>query len=229
MTKAARLQIPELAERCAEETSKFNRHEADDQQYCFELLRRALLHDVTEAFNHVYRVYEPLVRRWVYNYSRFVQSGEDADYFTNAALSKFYFALRGSKFEQFDSLPKVLLYLKRCIHTEIAQYIRGQTSFTDVPLPEDEATPAFKSEQPDFSAQEVWSLINRVLTDEKDRWLARCLFVEDMKPAQIFAAYPDEWDSPREVSVARQRITRTLRRNDELCRWMGIKPPDGEE
>jgi DNA-directed RNA polymerase specialized sigma24 family protein len=220
MTTAAQLATDELAERCADETGKFTRHEDNDPQFCFELLSRALLNDLSEAFTHIYRIYEPMVRRWIYNYSRFIQSGEDVEYFANAAMSKFYFALRGEKFERFDSLEKVLLYLKRCIHTEIAQHIRGQRAII-VPLLDEDRTPAPKAE-PDFSAQELWVLINRLLADEKDRMLARCLFIEDMKPAQVFATHPDQWDSPREVSVARQRITRILRRDEGLCRWAGI-------
>lgn len=222
MTQASRLSVNDLADRCAEETRKFTRHEADDPQFCFELMRRALLHDTAEAFARIYQIYEPLVRRWIYNYSRFIQTGEDVDYFANAALSKFYFALRGSKFEQFDSLAKVLLYLKRCIHTEIAQHIRSQSIIPAIPLPEDDLTPAPKTE-PDLAAQELWSRIIVLLSDEKDRRLARCLFIEDMKPAQVFSSYPNDWDSPRDVSVARQRITRTLRRDAALCQLAGIE------
>ncbi len=222
MTQATRLSVNDLAERCTEETRKFTRHEADDPQFCFELLRRALLNDAPDAFAQVYRIYEPLVRRWIYNYSRFIQTGEDVEYFANAALSKFYFALRGPKFEQFDSLAKVLLYLKRCIHTEIAQHIRSQSMLDAIPLPEDDLTPAPKTES-DLAARELWTRITVLLSDEKDRKLARCLFIEDMKPAQVFSSYPDDWDSPRDVSVARQRITRILRRDATICSWAGIE------
>lgn len=225
--RAAKLPIDQLVEHCTEETGKFNRHEADDPQYCFELLRRALFKDIPEAFAHIYRIYEPMVRKWVYGYSRFIQTGEDVDYFANAALSKFYFALRGPKFEQFDSLAKILLYLKRCIHTEIAQHLRGHRPFT-VDLGEDDRIPAPKAE-PDVHVQEVWSIILSLLPDKKDQLLARCLFVEDMKPAQIFEAYSDKWKSAREVSVARQRITRILRRDETLCRWFGIDDEEDEE
>src|SRR5215212_9885033 len=98
---AANLALDELAQRCTEETQKFTHRLSNDPQYCFELLSRALLGGLSEAFTHIYRIYENQVVSWVYNHSRFEDTGEEADYFAGAALSNFYFALRGRKFAQF--------------------------------------------------------------------------------------------------------------------------------
>ena len=42
MTSARSMSVDNLARRCAEETEKYNRRRANDAQFCFELLRRAL-------------------------------------------------------------------------------------------------------------------------------------------------------------------------------------------
>lgn len=219
---ATRMPLDELAQRCAKETERFNRHQANDPQFCFELLRRALAEGVPEAFTHVYRVYERQALSWVYGHSGFAQTGESADYFARSALSTFYFALRGAKFAQFTSLPKVLAYLKLCVHTAIMQYLRDQRPALTTQLD----AVGDLAHTPDLAhradAAELWAHICRLLPDPRDRLLARCVFLLDLKPRQIVAAHPAEWSSEREVSVALYRIRRMLRGDEELRRRAGL-------
>lgn len=218
---AASLSVDDLAQRCAEETDKFNRRQTNDAQFCFELLRRALADGSSEAFTHVYQVYERQVLAWVYSHSRFAQTGESADFFAGSALRTFYFALRGTKFEQFPSLPKVLSYLKLCVHTAIAQYIRDQQPVATTPL--DDVTEI--AHTPDLGMRadigELWVYICRLLPEPRDRLLARCVFIQDLKPRQIVQEYGGLWGSEREVSVAIYRIRRVLRNDAGLQARVG--------
>lgn len=221
---ATRMPLEDLARRCAEETEKFNRRQSNDAQFCFELLRRALADGVSEAFTYVYRTYERQALSWVYGHSSFEQTGESADYFARAAMSAFYFALRGPKFAQFASLQKVLAYLKMCVHTAIMQYLRDQRQALTVQID----TVVEVAEAPNLNnrveAAALWSHICRLLPGPQDRLLARCAFLLDLKPRQIVAIYPDRWASEREVSVALYRIRRLLRNDPDLRDWGD--PPD---
>jgi hypothetical protein len=218
----AHLSVDALAQRCAEETDKFNHRQPNDAQYCFELLRRALADGSAEAFTYVYQVYERQVLSWVYGHSRFAQTGEDADFFAGAALRTFYFALRGPKFDKFPSLPQVLAYLKLCVHTAIAQYIRDQQPAPTTPLD----AIGEVAHTPDLGmradAAELWAHICRLLPDDRDRLLARYVFMQDLKPRQIVSAHPMQWRDEREISVALYRIRRTLRNDPELHRRAGL-------
>jgi hypothetical protein len=222
MSLATALPVEQLAQRCIEETEKFNRRQSNDSQFCFELLRRALTEGVTEAFTYVYQIYERQVFSWVYNHSGFVQTGENADYFARSALSAFYFALRGAKFARFPSLQQALAYLKLCVHTTIAQYLRDQRQATAVSI----ETTGPIAETPDLGtraeAAELWAYICSLLPDERDRLLARYAFVLDLKPRQIVELYPAHWADEREVTVALYRIRRLLRADAELRRLMGL-------
>ena len=224
MGSAASLPLDELSQRCAGETERFIRRQANDPQYCFEMLRRALADAQPEAFTRVYQVYERQVLIWVYGHSRFTQTGEDADYFASLAWSTFYFALRGPKFAGFTSLPQVLAYLKMCVHSAIAQYLRDQPPAALTLL--DEAGEA--AHTPDLGLQvdaaEVWECICRLLPDKRDRLLARCVFMQDLKPRQIVQSYPKQWGSEREVSLDLYRIRRVLRADPELRRLLGLGP-----
>jgi len=221
MSLADSLSLDDLTQRCASETEKFNRRDSSDPQFCFELLRRALADGIADAFTRVYQNYERQVLVWVYSHSGFERTGESADYFVSAAWSTFYFALCGPKFGGFPSLPQVLAYLKLCVHTAIAQYLRDQQPAATTPLdlaPDTGHAPDLATR---ITAVELWRQVERLLPDPRDRLLARCAFVEDLKPRQIVKAYPSRWKDEREVSVELYRIRRLLRNDSELRKLGG--------
>lgn len=215
------LTVEQLAEACEQENRSYSRQQASDPRYCFELLRRALLEELPQAFSTVYRIYEPMVRRWVYSHSQFNLTDENADFFTSIALSKFYFALRGAKFAQFSHLPQVMSYLKLCAHTAITQYQRDQQRLATVTLDEQEERQPATEEAPQ-SFEDVWAAICEVLPDEEDQLLVDAVFIQQMKPAELAAKYPQRWDSARAVSVALQRVRRRLRTSDVLREHAGL-------
>ena len=221
MSLADSFSLDDLAQHCASETDKFSRREPSDARFCFELLRRALADGLSDAFTRVYQIYERQVLIWVHSHSGFARSGESADYFVSTAWSAFYFALRGPKFDSFPSLPQVLAYLKLCVHTAIAQYLRDQEPVPTMPI---ELAPNV-AHLPDLgmriAATELWQQIEQLLIDPRDRLLARCAFVEDLKPRQIVKAYPTHWKDERDVSVELYRIRRLLRNDSELHRLLG--------
>jgi hypothetical protein len=224
---AVEIALDDLAQRCAEETQKFNRRQSSDPQYCFELLRRALVDGVADAFTHFYRVYERQVHNWVYQHHYFEQAGESADYFANISLNQFYFALRGPKFNHFSSLPKALAYLKLCVHTAVAQYVRDQERLTVLSLESAGEVASTPDPAAGLRMAEIWSYICKLLPNERDRLIARCTFILSMKPSQIVAQYPGQWQNEREVSVALYRIRQLLRNDSGLRQRMDMDGGNG--
>jgi len=213
-------QVPleQIALHCHEETRKFTLHTAFVTDYCMELMRRALLRRIPDAFTRLYDIYEPLVRKWVYQHHQFRWTDEDAAYFANAALTQFYFAVSGSKFERFETVAQLLQYLKRCVYTSIAMHVRtAQTQVAAVPLPTDDLAPAMQpSWDANLNAQTLWARVCVLLPDENDQLLARWCFIEDLKPADILREQLGHWDDVRDISVALQRIRRRLRGDEVL-------------
>jgi hypothetical protein len=214
----------ELAQRCAVETAKFLRKVSYDPHVCLELLRRALVAQSDEAFTYVYHLYEPLVLGWVSRHSGFALTGECAEYFTNAAFRSFYFAVRGAKFECFATLGAILGYLKTCVHTEIGQYLRRHGPI-QVPLDEVYVQDTQSDPEARVHASDLWDHICQLLPDERDRQLAHYRFVLNLTPRQICAAYPAQWRSEREVSLALYRIRCLLRADRELAALAGLASP----
>lgn len=224
MSHASGLSIGELAQRCAEETDKFTHQLENDPQYCYELLRRALAERSGKAFTHVYNVYEPLVRSWVYRHSRWPLTGESADYFANAAFRAFYFGVSGPKFARFPTLAAALGYLKTCVHTTIAMYLRDSEPNLTIPIEDADDLSKAPNLGADAEAWEVWEHIQQLLPDEHDRLLARCAFVLGLRPQEIYAAYPQHWDSERSVSIRLYRIRQKLRGDPQLAALVGREP-----
>ena len=227
-----RLSVDALAAECAAETEKFAHRQPSDTGFCFELLRRALADGLTEAFTRVYQVYERQVLSWVYRYPRFIETGESADYFVNAAFSQFYFGVRGPKFARFTALAPLLMYLKQCVHTAIALYLRDQQQIAALSIEDegDSVEGADREQEAQLEqgtqAADVWALIRGLLPDDRDRLLARCVFALNMKPSEIVAAYPGRFSHEREISVALYRIRHLLRGNAALRSQLGLAPTE---
>jgi hypothetical protein len=217
--------LNDLAQQCAEQTQLFSRRLRDDPRYCFELLRRALAESVPEAFNHVWQIYLPQVVRWVHRHAKFPRTGESAEYFANAALASFYFALRGPRFAALPSLANALAYLKACVHSAIAQYVRDQQKAEWVP--EDENIHTQPNLSANVDADELWAHLCRLLPHEVDQRLAYAVFVLDLRPREIVLALPGLWRDERHISVELFRIRRILRRDRELRQLLGL-PPDAD-
>lgn len=220
MTAAEGMSNDDLARLCSAETEKFARQQPSDTSFCFELLRRALA-GASEAFTLVYRIYERQVYSWVQRLPQFALVEESADYFVSAAWVSLLVAQRRPGFAGFRSLPQALAYLKRCVFSAVAQYLRDQQR-PAAPL---EAA-ARVALLPDLQADvEVDILVRRMmvlLPDPRDRLLVHAAFVEGLPPREVIEAYPGRWRDERAVTVDLYRIRRLLRNDAELRRLFGM-------
>ena len=215
------LSIVDLATLCEEETRKFYLGSIYNPLHCYELLKRALSDQSAEAFSHVYRIYEPMVTRWVYRCGAFSSADEPADFFVSAAFSSFYFALRGKDLGKFDSLSKVLNYLKSCVYTAVLEYIRKNKRHDIVTEASIETYVNLGTEDSvDSLLQDLWARICELLPDKEDQQLAYHVFVLDMKPSEIAESDPERWESARQVTQRLYRIRQILR-NDSDLRHLG--------
>jgi len=79
--------LSEVARRCHEETERFFRRLASDTQYCYDLFRRALGQRNGDAFGLLMDNYRTLVEGWVRRHSKFEQTGEEAEIFSQPRSS----------------------------------------------------------------------------------------------------------------------------------------------
>src|SRR5690349_9548133 len=107
----------ELAGHCAENTYQAMKRAPRDDQFCFELLRRALFKQIEDAITKVYQIYLPLAIYWAEYHPRFLQTRYPADEFATIGFSNFYFyfAKSSERFARFPNVPALMQLLKMCI------------------------------------------------------------------------------------------------------------------
>jgi hypothetical protein len=222
------LSLSGLRYRCSEESERFFRRMAHDPDYCFELIRRAVLSRDEHAWELVYRQYETQVRGWVERHSLFRALNEDADVYANWAFAKMWMVMTPEKFENFHELQSVLRYLQMCVHSVLVDAMRNRElaeSLTPAEEdPEQEEKDLIDESQPPLEEQvvnrsqseQLWRWLEERVKSEKERRVIYGSFVLALKPAEIYAEYRGTFKDVREVYVVKENLIERLRRDREL-------------
>ncbi|MEO6061220.1 MAG: hypothetical protein ABIQ99_04695 [Thermoflexales bacterium] len=213
--------LAELAHCCEEEYARYFRDLKTESLCCYDLARAALQDRIQEAETHFYRIYAPLCAGWVVHFPGFEATQEPTpDVFVNIGFGKLFDRLGPKNFHQFETLPAILAYLKKCVITSVLQQLRKPASEE---LDENQAV-AFSA---NVEYEQIWGRLRELLPAPDDQRLADLRFRQDLKPAEIARAYTQIWPTARVVSVALQRILRALRKDPELRARFGL--PAGPE
>ena len=210
--------VQELAEYCHAESVRYQQTGDSDERYCLELFRRALQERDERAWEALYSQYQHLVRKWVRGHSRFLATGEDEEFFANAAFSQLWrFASQPDKASVVSALGKSLSFLKMCTWTVVTDYYRKQQrdalrevwsleEDSPVPSPEDEVIRA-------LILEELRQRIEAVVQDEREQVVVEESWVYGLPPRQIQARHADIFSTVAEVSQMKRNILNRLRRS----------------
>lgn len=213
------MNLKAIVEKCLAEVHLFKTEQKGQSPNCMQLFHIGVRDENPEAFAEIYKHFHSQIERWIYAHNGFYQTGESVDHFVSVTFTKFYHALQGEKFNRMRDFASVMTYLKLCVHSVIADYLRKlpplSVNIDDVPI----ADPTPHS---DLSFSLIWDRIIVLLPDAPDEMLARKVFVEGYKPGEIADAYPEDFVDARAVSVALQRIRRKLRSDHELRDLLGL-------
>lgn len=216
--------LDELNVLCNQELLQYMAQRTKDSPACYELFRRALEESDHEAFRLVYQIYQHLVEKWIVQHSSYVFTQQPVQHFVSVTYTNFFFSLRGKPISNFPDVSRIMAYLKTCVHTAIVQHIRLEKKHQYNQSLSETAPAKVHPETQEFD--ELWSHMCRLVETPQDQMLMRAAFIEDYKPAEIAENHPDEWDSPRAVTVALYRIRRILRRDPIIREMAGIQPAE---
>ncbi len=217
------LSVPELAQRCTEETGKFLKQLKSDDRYCLELFRRAIAMRDEQAWSSVYQQYAPLVLTWVMQHQSVVTLiGQDsAPSLVNAAFAKFFQALSPAKLSHFETLAAILKYLKMCAHSVVADEVRAYQArqYEDTlelikqePASEDPAEDVIAN----LAVQTLWEVIQDELRSDDERLLVYLAYVQGMKPGEISRIHQHYFPAVDDVYRIKRNVLERLRRNRRL-------------
>jgi DNA-directed RNA polymerase specialized sigma24 family protein len=222
------LNVPALAQRCAEEMARYQSRLDHDPRFCYELFRRALVLQCEEAWTAIYDQYHRLVRRWLGHAS------SDEDVLANQVFVRFWKAVSPDRFADFPSLGAILAYLKRCAQSvaidarrrEERKQVKEAALFQMRQMTESPSTEYVLDE---IVSEQLYEHVTKSLNGRQESLAFRASFEWGLKPAEIAERWTSVFASAQDVSRIKERILRRLRRDTELVEWLGMRSVDGVE
>ena len=172
--------IAGLAHRCRQETDLFFQYLENDERFCFELFRRAIMYKNEHAWNLVVQQYSYQVAAWIKRNEFYAMADESIDYFTNQAFTNFWraFSRDVHKLEKFSSLKALLRYLQLCAHTAVKEYVTRRTNPSLVtrsrylrPEADESTNPASRVEE-HGRAEYIWQCVLEKIKWETSSFMA---------------------------------------------------------
>jgi DNA-directed RNA polymerase specialized sigma24 family protein len=218
------LSLDEIACRCREQTAHYLAGKPCDEAYALELFRRALTDQDQAAWQALYAQYASLVAAWVVRHAQFPASGEDVEFFVNAAFARFWrTAARQEIGLTCDRLGPILKYLKLCVHSVIQDECRRAQPWADnLGRKELLDTLADRSPGPEAQAMAHISVeaLRRVilsrLQGEEERTVALLSWAYDLPPRQILAQRPDLFSTIEHIYRVKRNMVDRLGRDPHL-------------
>jgi RNA polymerase sigma factor (sigma-70 family) len=209
------MDVSALAARCHDEMAKSRQRQPADDQYCFELFRRALVLRDAAAWDAICQQYQRLVQSWL------AVDDSAAEALVNDTFARFWQQIPPDRFQHdFHHLGAVLGYLRKCARSAAITHWRQEKRQAEiVKLLAGRQTGSPESDPlRGLDAQELAVYVKARL-DERE-WLVIMLsFVHGLKPRQIHERYPTQFTSPHEVSRIKERGLERLR-SDPYLRWL---------
>jgi DNA-directed RNA polymerase specialized sigma24 family protein len=215
------LDVDRLADECADQTTRFFNRADHDTGYCYELFRRAFVDRNDYSWERIFQIYRPLVANWVSRHNGLRAAGDTVDFFINSAFDRIWSAVDADKFSQFQDLASILRYFQLCVHSVIVDHARrNQIKTLDLEIWANQPppnSPLIEQHVTDeLERLRLWDMIVGLMRSEKEIIVLRYSYVYDFKPSEIYAAYPDEYESLDEVYRVKRNLLNRLRRNPML-------------
>lgn len=216
------VELATLAAQCREELRQYQGQQPVEGYFCLELLRRATLHHVDEAWKILLELFTKPIGAWLRAHSHFylaITYDSEENYIAQT-FTRFWLVMR-ERHLQFTRLSALLSYLRLILHSTIIDTLRSYlrtpcVSLLDPTVSESKHATFIESDTPDNS----WSSIQLLLANEKERQLMYLLYYCGLKPREVAVRFPSLFHDVKEIYRLNHTIVERLRRNRERLRWM---------
>ncbi len=218
--KYSMLRNEALATQCLKELGSYRLNEPCDERYGLELLRRATLESDPEAWEWVQYCFRDVARGWLRRHpsrdaARRLESEEN---YIALTFARFWQATSQTQKIEFKTMAAALQYLRASLHGAILDTLRAYARPKEVSLPEPGALgEPYGEDQAD--SKEVWEVLQKLLSDRRERRLAYLLYYCGLKPREIVHFCPQEWSNVQEIYRLRHNIVDRLLRKAGQLGW----------
>jgi DNA-directed RNA polymerase specialized sigma24 family protein len=187
----------------------------------YELFRRAVVERDTDAWAVIAARYRNLMISWaIRGQANYVlcEHGEDL---ADRALARAWAALRPERFATFPNTAALLAYLRTCVTATVIDAARTQAVYERIGRPAEHDTVATPEQLAlaRLGHDELWQLLNRLVTNETERVALIERFVLDLPPRDIQARHPVLFADVKVVYASIRNLCQRLRRNQDLRRY----------
>lgn len=219
---AEKLGISALAASCSEELSRHRHKQPTDGRFCLELMRRATIQQLDEAWSVMVSLFTETVLIWLRahpGYSLAITYDSEENYIA-LTFTRFWSAVREQHLK-FYKLPAILSYLHATLNSTIIDTLRSYMRVKCVSLLDPGIAESLEavSEESDDS-EETWKSIQALLENEEERQVMYLLYYCGLKPREIVARFPATFHDVKEIYRLNHNIIERLRRKRDRLRWL---------
>jgi len=184
----------------------------------YELFRRAIVERDEEAWAAIYAHYRQLLISWARHASAYAPAIGQSEDIADRALARAWLALTAEQFAQFPSLAALLAYLRTCVGTAAIDAARAEATrerayqkldLPSVTTPEELVLGA-------QSRDELWQLINKLISNEHERIILIESFVLGLPPRTILERHQDCFADVPAIYGAKRNLLNRLERSRDL-------------
>ena len=210
-------ELAQLCQSCRQERQVFFHQKQPLSPACVSLFRTAFQANHQQAWSCIKEIFEPLLYSWVSKQARF----EVEDVVQETWLDFYKGTTHNFRILDENHLAPILSYLKTCALNTLAQMARKPTQHLRIESlddivdqlndPMDEMTQAqlridFERALADFFQQVQFTEVEHILF--------RLKFMQQLKPREILAEWPQLAEDYDALEVALQRISRRMRQHE---------------
>jgi DNA-directed RNA polymerase specialized sigma24 family protein len=184
----------------------------------YELFRRAIVERDDEAWAAIYTHYRQLLISWARHASARAPAVGQYEDIADRALARAWSALTAEQFGQFPSLAALLAYLRACVGAAAIDAARAEATRErayqklELPLvttPEELVLGA-------QSRDELWQLLNKLISSEHERIILIESFVLGLPPRTILERHQDRFEDVPAIYGAKRNLLNRLERSRDL-------------
>ena len=213
------MNLTTLAALCSDELNRYRRRESSEEQYCMELLRRAVLERAEQAWAVMQQCFSETLRCWIRShFSRDTALLLDSEEnYIAQTIARFWFAVHDEPIT-FPSLAALLSYLRATLNGILIDTLRQYRRSQVAPLPEFDFLEEPAAEDT-LDGESIWQSIQPLLSSPCERRLAYLLYYCGLKPREIIKHCPGEFRDIKEIYRLNQNLVERLRRKRDRLRW----------